>query len=110
MAYFTLKTGDTSPSFQYALKPTTVDLTGATVVFTMKSADGVTPAIVNKAAAIVVTPTVTPTVQYDWSAGDTDIAGAYLAEFLVTYPDGTSETFPNGFGVYESVMISNRLA
>lgn len=91
---FYLKRGDTSPSLLYALAPASTDLTGASVRFSMKSLDA--DAIkVNRAAAVIVTETVTPTVRYDWLAADTDEAGTFLAEFEVTYPGGAVETFPN---------------
>lgn len=91
---FKIKEGDTSPSIQYALTPTSVVLTGASVVFSMR--DRATGTIkVNRQAATIVTATVTPTVQYDWVTADTDTAGTYEAEFEVTYADTTVETFPN---------------
>lgn len=90
---FYLKKGDTSPSLVYALTPTTVDLTGATVRFNMRLNGGAVK--ISRAAAVVVTQTGTPTVRYDWQAGDTDTAGFYSAEFEVTYTGGAVETFPN---------------
>lgn len=90
---FYLKKGDTSPSLIYALTPTSVDLTGATVRFNMRLSGGATK--VNRAAAVIVTPTVAPTVQYNWTVADTDTAGFYEAEFEITYPGGAVETFPN---------------
>lgn len=89
-----LKRGDTSPSILYALTPTTVDLTGATVRFNMRNSDGATIKI-NRAVAVIVTPAGTPTVRYDWQAADVDTVGFYDAEFEVTYSGGAVETFPN---------------
>jgi len=92
MTPFTIKRGDTSPALSYALTPTSVDLTGATVVFNM-SRRGVT--ILDRQAAVVTTATVTPTVSYEWVAGNTDNIGLHLAEFEVTFSNGDIETFPN---------------
>lgn len=37
-------------------------------------------------------------VTYEWQAGDTDTAGAYLVEVVITWPDG-DQTFPaDGYG------------
>lgn len=91
---FKTKTGDTSPSIKYALLPTSVVLTGAAVTFTMTARGSSTPTV-DGASANIVTATGTPTVSYDWQAGDTDNAGEYVAEFEVTYSDGSIETFPN---------------
>jgi hypothetical protein len=93
MTPFTIKTGDTSPTLSYALIPTSVNLTGATVVFNM-ARRGVT--LLDRAAATVTTATVTPTVEYTWLAGDTALEGLHLAEFEVTFASGAVETFPNG--------------
>jgi hypothetical protein len=92
MEIFYIKRNDTSPSIRYALSPTSVDLTGATVRFHMRARGGAT---VVYSAASVVTATGTPTVEYDWDAADTDTAGVYEAEFEVTYPVGAIETFPS---------------
>lgn len=91
---FSIKRGDTSPGLLYALTPTTVNLTGANVVFNMK--DRRTGEIVlYQAVAEVVTEIDTPEVAYRWQQGDTDHLGDFLAEFEVTYADGNVETFPN---------------
>jgi hypothetical protein len=90
---FYLKRGDTSPSLVYALTPTGVVLTGATVRFNMRLAGGAVK--VSRAAAVIVTETGTPTVRYDWQAANVDTAGFYEAEFEVTYAGGAVETFPN---------------
>jgi hypothetical protein len=103
---FTLKTGDTSPSITYALLPATVDLTGATVRFSMRTRDDGT-VIVNRAAAVIVTATP-PVVRYDWQAGNTTLAGRFDAEFEVTYAGGAIETFPNR--AFIDVLITSGIA
>lgn len=89
---FQIKRGDTSPFLRYALAPTTVSLTGASVRFKMQLA-GRQGAVVD--APGVVVSQQPPIVGYLWAAGDTDQAGRYQAEFQVTYGDGHIETFPN---------------
>jgi hypothetical protein len=89
---FQIKRGDTSPSLRFVLDPATTDLTGAAVRFQMRQRGA---ALVIDAIAFIVTPSGTPTVQYDWMAADTAIAGSFEAEFRVTYADGSVETFPN---------------
>lgn len=93
MATFNIKAGNTSPAIEYALTPTTVNLTGASVVFRMRPIGTTTWSL--SAAATVVTATGTPTVRYAWAAGNTATPGFYEAEFVVTYTDTTVETFPN---------------
>jgi hypothetical protein len=85
---FYIKRGDTSPALKIAV-PDTYDLTGAVVSFQMRPRRGL---ISIDRAAVVESATV---VRYDWQSGDTDIAGAYEAEFRVTFADLTIETFPN---------------
>lgn len=90
---FFLKRGDTSPAIRFALTPD-VDLTGATVVFTMVGPGLSGSTVVDREAAAIVqaNPGI---VQYDWQAGDTSTAGKFFAEFEVTYADNTVETYPN---------------
>ena len=111
METFYIKRGDTSPAIRYALSPTTVVLTGATVRFQMRARRSRGGATVIDAVAVVVTATGTPTVEYQWQAGNTANAGIFEAEFQVTYADGRNETFPNdGFisvKVSEDVLPAN---
>lgn len=90
---FFIKRGNTSPSLIYALLPTSVVLTGATVRFNMRTRGGTV--VVNRAAATIVTATGTPTVRYDWQVADLATPGFYEAEFEVTYAGGAVEDFPN---------------
>lgn len=107
MDKFYLKRGDTSPSLAFALEPTTTVLSGASVVFNMR--DRATGTVkVTRAAAVIVTATGTPTVRYDWAAGDTATAGTYDGEFEVTYSDLSVETFPNASNI--TIVIAGDIA
>lgn len=105
---FTIKQRDTGPRLLFALQPAAdIDLTGATVRFSMRLRS--TGAIlVNRAAAVIVTATGTPTVAYDWQAANTATAGLCDAEFEVTYAGGAIETFPN-FG-FIAVVVTEDIA
>lgn len=89
---FTIKRNDTSPLFEHELTPTP-DLTGATVVFNMKTTGGVSK--VNRGAATIVGDPTLGIVRYSWLAADTNTAGLFNAEYEVTYANGKIETFPN---------------
>jgi hypothetical protein len=106
MATFKMKRNDTSPSLVYSLLPTSVVLTGASVVFNMRAASGSRALKVNRVPAVVVTATGSPAVRYDWRAGDTDTSGRYLFEFEVTYSGGTVETFRND-GSDEVIIVDD---
>lgn len=91
---FYIKQNDTGAQLQFELTPSSVDLTGASVVFNMR--DRATKAVkVSRGTAVVVTATVTPTVKYPWQAADTDTAGDFEGEFEVTFVSGQIETYPN---------------
>lgn len=95
MSAFYIKQNDTVPSIRASLENgsgNAVDLIDATVNFHMRTIGGT--AVTTDAAATVVNA-ASGIVQYDWLAADTDTIGSYQAEFEVTYPDGTVETFPN---------------
>jgi hypothetical protein len=104
---FTIKQGDTGPRLLCALTPSDIVLTGASVVFSMRSrASGAV--IVNRQSAVIVTETGTPTVAYDWQPGDTATAELCDAEFEVTYTGGAVETFPNNS--YITVVVTDDIA
>lgn len=92
---FYIKQNDTGPSLSAILKDENnvpVLLTGATVRFHMRAVDS--DQVKVDAVATIVNAS-SGSVRYDWVEADTDTPGAHFAEFEVTYPDGTVETFPN---------------
>ena len=100
---FSIKQNDTSPSLQATLKDASlspVDLTGATVMFHMKSVDGT----VKVDQEMTITDATGGVVRYDWQSGDTDTVGSYYVEFEVTYADASIETFPNNGNKVVSVV------
>ena len=94
-----MKAGDRLPSISKTLG---IDLTGATVQFHFRSKFG---GIEFLRAATIVTA-LTGVVQYDWQAGDTDVVGIYLAEWIITSA-AKERTFPAAS--YDIVNISARL-
>lgn len=93
MALFRIKSGDTRPYFAVTLSytdGTAVVLTGASVLFKMRDDSGALK--VN--AAAVVTDAASGQCEYRPVAADTDTPGNYLAEWQVTFADGTIQTFP----------------
>ena len=83
-----------------------VDLSAASAVeFHMSSAIGSTAKI---EAAATVSNATEGEVTYTWVTGDTDTAGSYLAEFEVTWTDGTQESYPDPG--YFLIVVSEDLA
>lgn len=116
---FYIKRNDTAPVIQQTLLDSSgnaVDLTGASVAFSLFDVNGKAPtAILSEAAATVVQTGSAPNftnkgvVKYAWQAGDTaHTPGIYLAEWEVTFGDGTIETFPDNDFIY--VYITADLA
>lgn len=88
--------GDTSPALTAFLShnaDTDLDITGATVTFTMRDADENT--IIDAASCSIVSATGDVEILYTWQDGDTDTTGIFDGRFTVTYPDGYVESFPN---------------
>lgn len=95
MADFTIKEGDTTPALHVTfLHPdeSPVNLTGASVVVTIRPRAG-GDLLVDALAQIVGNP-LDGAVEYAWQPGDTDEAGDYDAEWVVTWPLGGEQTFP----------------
>ena len=95
MADFTIKKGSTRPTLVITLTysdGTTVDLTGGTAKFVMRSMTSTT-AYIN--AAVAITSVTAPcTVQYTFTATDTLYAGSYQGEIVATFADSSILTFP----------------
>lgn len=103
---FKIKQGNTSPAIGGTCKDAdgnVVNLTGASVVFSMRTAVDEVVKIDSVAASIV--SATDGTVSYAWAAGDTDTVDRYEGEFTVTYSDATIETFPNEG--YLTILISD---
>ena len=104
---FSMSVDDTSPAIQVTCQDssgTAVSVAGASEVrFKMQTQDKVTDKVNNTANTSIVDGAA-GIVKYDWQTGDTDTAGVYLAKFIITYSDGTIETFPNA-GRYIKVTI-----
>lgn len=89
---FVIKRNDTSPSILYQLElQSGQSLAGALVRFHMADVDG---GVVVDADGAVHSESLEQ-IRYDWIAADTASAGAYRAEFEVTFQGGQIETFPN---------------
>ena len=106
---FFMKANDTSPDLQVTLKDgddNAVDVTGATIVFSMAMGGLVK---VSEHSATIVTAS-SGIVKYSWAAGNTDTPGTYRAEFEVTFSNGKIETFPNSAARKLEVLIEPEIA
>ena len=94
-AHFTIKQGDTSPalSVQFKWDDSVVDLTDATVKMYMGLYDE--SSLLIDGATCTITDAENGEIEYAWQTGDTDVVGLYEVEFVVTFSDGTIQTFPN---------------
>jgi hypothetical protein len=108
MASFFLCVGDQLPLIAEQLvngDGTFPNLTGATVAFTVR--DLTHASAVFGGAATVLDP-IAATVQYTWQVSDTTAAGTYIYRWIVTFPGGKQESFPNG-DTPRQLLISSRL-
>lgn len=95
------KQGDRQPKLKGDLN---VDLTAATsVVAKIRRFHQST--VLSKAMTVVDGPT--GIVEADWLAGETDVAGNYYVEFLVTWSGGTTQRFPQDSN--EEIAIEERV-
>ena len=93
---FTIKQYNTLPSLEATLVDylgLPVNLTGSTVAFAMRSKDNPS-LVITGVAALADAPL--GKVSYQWGPANTNTPGGYIAEFIVTYPGGGTESFPNG--------------
>ncbi len=95
-----LHTNDLQPYYRVTVKDSDanlIDLTGATIVCTMKeSATGAVK--INSASAGVVIANQTTNkgeFEYRWQTGDTDTVGSYYIEFEITPQSGGKFTLPS---------------
>lgn len=93
-ADFSIKQNDTRPSILATLTAAATDVISS-VTFRMSTKAGVRK--VDHSAAIQTQPSASSggQVKYQWLTGDTDTAGDYRGEFIVTFNDGRIETYPN---------------
>jgi hypothetical protein len=91
-----LKKNDTHDSIEYQITNddgSVVNLTGATVNFVM----GKKNKLITNAPA-TITAANDGIVEYQLTSTDTLVSGTFLAEFVVTFSNGTQKTFPsNGY-------------
>lgn len=103
---FTIKQYNTLPLLEATLLDSDsqpVNLTNASVFFTMRSRD--TDSLVVDGAAIIIDRPAGK-VAYPWISADTATAGAYHGEFVVTYQGGGIESFPNSNYIEINVVRS----
>lgn len=105
-----LKSGDTLPALIVKViqeNGTVVNLTGATVEFSMRKA-GTTNVVIDSAEATVIQPESEGRVRFDWIPGTTDDIGVYEAEFRVSY--GTEEYFTVPTNGFITIQISDGIS
>ena len=109
MAAFHLKKDDLLPYIEktlYGADEEPLDLTGATVTWSMRPSSSNTPKV-DAEACVIVGDAANGRVQYQWASGDTDTAGTFFGEFVATI-GGKPLTVPNKGTV--TVEISARLS
>jgi hypothetical protein len=94
-SHFYIKQNDTRPAIAANLtdaNAAAVNLTGATVKFSMRVEPAGTVKV--SAAAATIDDAEAGQVSYNWTASDTNTADDYEAEFQVTFVGGAVQTFP----------------
>jgi len=105
---FYVKAGDLSPAIRTSLvngSGEIVNLTDATARFHMRELKTKTT-VIDTSAHIV--DDRLGLVQYNWKTDETSTPGIYQAEFEISYPDGSTETFPSDG--YIDVEIKGKVA
>lgn len=94
-ADYTIRQGDTQPVFAQTLSyadNTPVNLTGATIDLIIRSLSAATPLL--KTGVVTSPDRPNGKVQYRPSIQDTATPGPYLANWQITFADGTPMSFP----------------
>ena len=108
--FFYIKRGDRLPVLTMTLRSSdgrAVNLaTASSVVLRMRERGSTTNATI--AGTCAVTGSGTGEIEYRWSSGETNSAGTYSGELLVTWGDGRTQTFPSR-GSFE-IIIGDSLA
>lgn len=90
--------GDTAPVFQRRLKNElgeVIDLNDVTDVdFHMRDERYESIVDDNLSGNVQIADADKGEAAYEWQSGDTDAIGTYMAEFVITFSDGTQRTFP----------------
>lgn len=114
MAEFWIKSGDTLPRIESTLTDgsgSPVDIAQADVFFTLRMIDAPVAVIsLAEASNDQVDDGSDGSrgfVHYDWTTGDTDVAGGFYAEWQVEFASGGIMTFPNNG--YDTVAITDQL-
>lgn len=71
-----------------------INLTGASIVCTMKNRRTGAVAIDRQSAGINITTPASGQFEYRWQSGETDVAGEYYIEFEITPTSGGKFTLP----------------
>lgn len=98
---FKIKQGDTAPPISGTLKENKAvrDLTEASSVALRWRRKGTTATVSN---AATIDDATAGAVSYTWAAGDTDDPGVYFAEWVVSWNDGTEQSYPTvGYFTFE---------
>lgn len=92
-----LKKKDLQPYYYAQVKDAggnAVDLTGASIVCTLKDVEAGTLKIDRKSTGINVSDAAGGQFEYRWQSGDTDVVGKYFIEFEITPAAGGKFTVP----------------
>jgi hypothetical protein len=104
MTVFEIKRGDTAPAFEKSLNDELgqpVNLDGLTELdFHMRDENYETIVNDDTSGGVSVDVEAGGRVSYQWQSGDTDTLGSYKGEFVVTYDNGTIQSFPRN-GMYD---------
>lgn len=93
-----MKQGDRLPALRMQLVDASgapIDLTGASVVFRMRSTPG--GSMVALAGVTSVVDAASGTVQFAWGVGDTATVGGYIAEWACTFAGSVLTVPTNGY-------------